>query len=269
MMLLVDVGNSRVKWARLDAGGGLGEQSAAPYAGWSVEDWRAALFGGQPVEGVLAASVAGDAADSALDAATRLATGRGVQFVASTREAAGVRNGYADPDLLGVDRWVAVVGAYRRTRAACVVADIGTAATIDVVASGGSHQGGYIVPGPALMVASLLRSTADLAAHHGSSGAARADQPFADNTRDAIELGCRLAVAALVDRSVADAERATGVRPRLLLTGGAAPGLLPHLLTAAEHLPELVLLGLAELARAGGLILGDQRTITRDAGTDV
>jgi type III pantothenate kinase len=252
MMLLVDVGNSRVKWARLDASGVLGEQVAAPYAGWSVGQWRAALFDVLPVEGVLAASVAGDETDAALDAAARLATGRGVEFVATAREAAGVRNGYADPALLGVDRWVAVVGAHRHTRGACVVADIGTAATIDVVASDGRHQGGYIVPGPALMVASLLRSTADLAAHHDSSGAARTERPFADNTRDAIERGCRLAVAALVDRSVADAERTTGEPPRLLLTGGAAPGLLPYLRTAAEHLPDLVLRGLAELARTRG-----------------
>lgn len=249
MMLLVDVGNSRVKWARLDPSGVLGEQVAAPYAGWSVVQWRAALFDVLPVEGVLAASVAGDETDAALDAAARLATGRGVEFVATAREAAGVCNGYADPALLGVDRWVAVVGAYRHARAACVVADIGTAATIDVVASDGRHQGGYIIPGPALMVASLLRSTADLAAHHDSSGAARTEQPFADNTRDAIERGCRLAVAALVDRSVVDAARTTGASPRLLLTGGAAPGLWPYLRTAAEHVPDLVLRGLAELVR--------------------
>jgi type III pantothenate kinase len=249
MTLLVDIGNSRVKWARLEAHGP-GAQSAATYAGWSVTDWRAALFAGAPVARVVAASVAGESADAALDAATRLVTGRPARFVATTRAAGGVMNGYADPGLLGVDRWLAAIGAHARVRGACVVADIGTAATIDVVAADGRHLGGYIVPGPRLMVASLLRSTSDLATHHASSGAARAASGFADNTRDAIERGCRLALAALVDRSVADAERAAGERPRLVVTGGAAPEVLPQLRSAAEHLPDLVLRGLAVLADA-------------------
>lgn len=248
MTLLVDIGNSRVKWARLEADGP-GAQSAAAHAGWSVADWRTALFAGAPVERVVAASVAGESVDAALDAAARLATDHPVRFIATTRAAGGVLNGYSDPGLLGVDRWLAVIGAHARGRGACVVADIGTAATVDVVAADGRHLGGYIVPGPQLMVASLLRSTSDLATHHASSGAARADSGFADNTRDAIERGCRLALAALVDRSVADAERAAGDRPRLVVTGGAAPEVLPLLRGAAEHLPDLVLRGLAVLAQ--------------------
>lgn len=248
MTLLVDIGNTRVKWARLGADG-LGEQSAAEYAGWSVADWRAALFAGDPVAQVVAASVAGESVDAALDAASRLATGRPVRFVRSEQASAGVVNGYADPGLLGVDRWVAVIGAYARVRGACVVADVGTAATVDVVAEDGRHQGGYIVPGPRLMVTSLLGSTSDLAAHHASSGGAGTEAGFADNTRDAIERGCRLTVAALVDRVVELAGRRSGGGGRLLLTGGGAAEVLPHLRCAAEDVPDLVLQGLAVLAR--------------------
>jgi type III pantothenate kinase len=247
--LLVDIGNSRVKWARLGPDGVIGEQSAAAYADWSAEDWRHALFGVAPAGRVLAASVAGDSTDAALIAAADLAGGRAVQFVAATREAAGVRNGYADPGLLGVDRWVAVIGAYARVRGACVVADLGTAATVDVLTADGSHLGGYIVPGPALMVASLLRSTSDLDARHAAGAVARSQGLFADNTRDAIERGGRMALAALVDRCVKDAGRGAGQWPRLLVTGGAAAEVLPHLETPAEHVPDLVLRGLAQLAR--------------------
>ena len=248
MMLLVDIGNSRVKWARFGPDG-LGQQSASSYSGWTPVDWSAALFSGQRVEQVLAASVAGPAAAAALDAATRLATGRPAQFVATTRAAAGVLNGYADPGLLGVDRWVAVIGARALVHGACVVADIGTAATVDVVGGDGRHRGGYIVPGPWLMVACLLGSTGALAAHHAASGAAGADTGFADNTREAIERGCRLALAALVDRSVSEAEGSLGEPCRLLLTGGGAADVLPLLRHAAEQVPDLVLRGLAELAR--------------------
>ena len=249
MMLLVDIGNSRVKWARLGPDG-LGQQSASSYAGWTEVDWRAALFAGGRVERVLAASVARPAAAAALDAAASRATGRPAQFVATTRAAAGVLNGYANPGLLGVDRWLAVIGSYARVGGACVVADIGTAATIDVVSGDGRHQGGYIVPGQRLMVTALLGSTGDLAAHHAASGTAGTHAGFADNTREAIERGCRLSLAALVDRSLSEAELSLGERCRLLLTGGGAAEVLPELRRAAEHVPDLVLRGLAELARA-------------------
>ena len=247
MTLLVDVGNTRVKWARLDATGGLGPQSAAPHAGWSADDWRSALFGGAPVARVLASSVAGEAIDATLAAAARAATGGEVEFVATAREAAGVRNGYADPRLLGVDRWVAVIGAWNRVRDCCVVADVGTAATIDVVSADGGHRGGYIVPGPLLMVGSLLRSTSHLAPRHAAGGEAAHAGGFADNTRDAIERGCRLALAALVERCFGDVA-GSGRRPRLLVTGGAAAEVLPYLRIDAEHVPDLVLRGLRELA---------------------
>ena len=247
-MLLVDIGNSRVKWARLERNV-LGTQRAAAHAGWTAADWQMRLFDDGPVDAVLAATVAGDASAAALAEAARIAAGVEPRFVATAREAAGVRNGYADPSLLGVDRWLAVIGAYHRIRGACVVADIGTAATIDVVAADGRHRGGFIVPGPALMVASLLSGTSDLGARHESSGPASGAR-FADNTRDAMEQGCRLAVAALIDRSVDEAAGAAAGRPALLLTGGAAADVQPYLRCPVASVPDLVLRGLAVLAGA-------------------
>jgi type III pantothenate kinase len=178
--------------------------------------------------------------------AARLASGVEPRFVATAREAAGVRNGYVDPSLLDVDRWLAVIGAFHCIRGTCVVADIGTAATIDVVAADGRHRGGFIVPGPALMVSSLVSGTSDLGARHESSGPASSAR-FADNTRDAMERGCRLAVAALIDRSVEEAADEAGPLA-LLLTGGAAADVQPYLRCPVESRPDLVLRGLAVLA---------------------
>lgn len=244
--LLVDIGNSRVKWARQD-GSVLGVQHAAEYAGWSAADWREALFDDAPVARVVVASVARESSLAALDAAARAAIGRSIERVTTQREAGGVVNGYAQADLLGVDRWLAAIGGYRRVRGACVVADIGTAATIDVVGPDGRHHGGYIVPGPQLMVGSLLKGTSDLAEFRASSPAGHA-ATFADNTRDAIERGCRVALAAWLERGVADATRLLGVVAPLLITGGAAAEVLPHLGIASEHVPDLVLRGLAAVA---------------------
>jgi len=245
-VLLVDVGNSRVKWARCERGV-LGAQQAAEHAAWTARDWHAALFAGAAVARVVAASVAGGASLSALDQAARTATGHGIERVTTQREAAGVVNGYADPALLGVDRWLAAIGAWRQVRGACVVADIGTAATVDVLASDGRHCGGYIVPGPRLMVASLLSGTSDLASFHASSPPG-AGPMFADNTRDAIERGCRVALAAWLGRCVRDARALLGAEPRLLLTGGAVQELSPYLDAPGEEVPDLVLRGLAAIA---------------------
>jgi type III pantothenate kinase len=250
MTLLVDIGNTRVKWARLLPDGSVGPQSASKHGGWSRQEWREAIFAGPKVDRVIVASVASDETDASLTAAAVLSGIADVRFVATTREAAGVRNGYADPAQLGVDRWVAAIGAYTYARGACIVADVGTAATIDVIGTDGQHLGGYIVPGPALMVASLLRATSDLGHLHAASGGPDASAGFADNTRDAIERGCQLAVAAFVDRCVADATRSLGRAPALFLTGGAAVAVLGELRSPTEHLPDLVLRGLASLAAA-------------------
>ena len=247
-LLLVDVGNTRVKWATCEHGV-LAEQQAALHAGWSAADWEQRLFSRDDIESVVVASVAGGDSKRALVAA---AARRGVtelRFVASTSEACGVRNAYRDPSLLGVDRWVALIGAYwlRGPRATCVV-DVGTAATLDAVLADGTHLGGFIVPGPRLMAGSLLRGTSDLAAHTEASRAGGRN-PYADNTRDAIERGSLIAVAALVDRAHAELARWSPQAPALVVTGGDAPEVLPYVLsTTAEHVPDLVLRGIARLA---------------------
>jgi type III pantothenate kinase len=249
-MLLVDIGNSRVKWATCDRGQ-LGAQSASACSGWTLDDWRRALFQAPGVDSVLVASVASEASAALLTEAARLETGKPAVFVATSREAGGVRNAYPEPRLLGVDRWLAVIAAYRLARGACCVADIGTAATLDGVTGDGQHLGGFIVPGPDLMMRSLWRGTADLAAHTATSGAA-AGAVFADNTRDAIERGCRLAVAAMVDRAVAEMTRRLGSTPALILTGGGASGIEGLIETGARHVPDLVLRGLAVVAAESG-----------------
>ena len=248
MKLLVDIGNSRVKWAVLD-GGRLGEQQAASYARWTQQDWQRELFAAPGIHGVLAASVS-SAPSAALDAAARLATGHPAAFVSTSREAGGVRNAYREPQLLGVDRWLAVIAGHAATGGACCVADVGTAATFDAVTASGEHLGGFIIPGPDLMVHSLHGGTADLASHTAASGAS-AGAPLADNTRDAIERGCRLAVAAMIDRGVADVESRLGTHAVLLVTGGAAPAVTPLLRSPATLVPDLVLRGLTVLAGAG------------------
>lgn len=251
-LLLVDVGNTRVKWATCEHGV-LAPQQAAEHAGWSVADWVDRLFDRDHVTAVGAASVAGDDSKRALVAAAARRGVTDVRFVASTSQACGVRNAYPDPRLLGVDRWAAVIGAHhlRGPRACCVV-DVGTAATIDAVLADGTHLGGFIVPGPHLMASSLLAGTSDLAAHSQASRTG-ARNLYADNTREAIERGCRVALASLVDRAHADLARTSREPPALVVTGGAATEVLPYVLSTVEHVPDLVLHGIARMAASEAL----------------
>jgi type III pantothenate kinase len=246
MILLVDIGNTRVKWAT-QAGGQLSAQRAAGHAQWSAADWQRALFDGPPVERVLVATVAGADSRLALETAARNAGVTHMDFVASTTAMAGVRNAYPEPRLLGVDRWVALIGAYHLARGACCVVDIGTAATLDTIDASGQHLGGFIVPGPQMMVRSLHVGTSNLAAYTAASPAG-GGQLFADNTRDAIERGCRVALAALIDRTCAELARQTHGAPRLYCTGGAVDEVLPYVLATPERVPDLVLRGLARIA---------------------
>lgn len=245
-MLLVDIGNTRVKWAGC-AGGELEPQQAAAHRDWSVADWQRTLFDGRSIDRVVVASVAGETCNALLAEAARNRGVAEVRFIASTAAAGGVRNAYPDPRLLGVDRWVAVIGAYHLCGGACCVVDVGTAATVDGVNAEGVHLGGYIVPGPHMMVRSLHTGTTQLASYTAASGA-HAGALLADNTREAIERGCRVALAALVDRAHADLARATQGKPALVLTGGAAAEIAPWLVTPARAVPDLVLRGLAHLA---------------------
>jgi len=131
--LLVDIGNTRVKWAVL--------------RGARVSRVRAVAHGGRPaglgalvhkapreITAVMAVCVAGMKFERALRAAVRTRFGVRVSFLRSTRSAAGVRNGYRDVWRLGADRWSAVIAAHALGRLRPVlVANIGTALTLDAV----------------------------------------------------------------------------------------------------------------------------------------
>jgi type III pantothenate kinase len=146
-----------------------------------------------------------------------------------------------------VDRFAGVIGAHALSGArAALVADVGTALTLDLVDASGVHRGGAIVPGPALMVASLLRETSGIGPR--ARGAAHGRAPFARSTLAAIEQGARFAVAASIDVAASEARRTLGVGPRVFLTGGAARAVRPLLRTRHQLVPDLVLRGLAVLA---------------------
>ena len=246
--LLFDAGNSRVKWA-LVRNGTLGALHAAPLADISaMQKWLARTPGIERVAGVC---VAGTTVESRLKAMLRRARLPKPEFVKSSENAAGVRNGYRDAWQLGTDRWAAAVAAWHLAgcyRTVCAVS-VGTALTIDLVDHNGLHCGGLIAPGPELMLTSLLRNTHGIARRAaGGRGKRRRIGALADNTLDAIEAGCLTAAAAVIDRTIGQLTRELGVRPVIFLTGGGADSIHPLLKGAIRPCPELVLRGVAAIA---------------------
>ena len=244
--LLVDIGNSRIKWAWL-TGKRLGKAQAAEYSGWRPRDFARHVIGSRlDVERVLVASVAADDVTDDLAAGARLAGAPEPERVISQRRACGVTIAYIDPWRLGVDRMLAMIAAHRRLpgRPVCAVA-VGTALTIDLLGADGRHRGGAIIPAPPLMVESLFDRTSGIRrrAQGGASGRGRA--LFGRSTRAAVEQGARFAAAAAVDRAIAEARALVGRTPQLVLTGGGASGLRPLMHSPSLLVPDLVLEGLA------------------------
>ena len=155
---------------------------------------------------------------------------------------AGVRIAYAQPQRLGVDRFLALVAAHARAARPALVVGVGTALTIDLVDANGEHLGGRIAPSPSLMREALHARASQLPARGGEF------VEFAADTDDALVSGCEGAAAALVAQSRAAAQALLGRAPEVLVHGGGAQSLLGRIEGAAAA-PSLVLEGLARWAR--------------------
>ncbi|HYK99979.1 MAG TPA: type III pantothenate kinase [Steroidobacteraceae bacterium] len=246
--LLVDIGNTRIKWALLD-GNRLARGRAAVHSGWRSGDYARRLFAAvRPPGRAVVASVAGPQVDRAFATAARRA-GIAAHFVSVPRQGGGVTVGYLEPWRLGVDRFAAAVGAHEIFGGVpvCVVG-VGTAMTIDLVGADGRHGGGVIVPAPGLMVETLLSQTHGIR-RRARGGAAGGRGIFGRSTREAVERGARYAAAALVDRAVEEASGPLGREPLVVLTGGGAGAVRPLLRSRCIAVPDLVLRGLAVLSR--------------------
>jgi type III pantothenate kinase len=238
MLLLIDAGNTRVKWALAAPDAAAGdwlEVGAALHA-----DLDAAAWSGRGVTGALVSNVAGAALRERLAA---LLGPIPTEWFASSPERAGLVNGYREPTRLGCDRFAAAIGARALAPGQPIVATCGTATTVDAVTGDGRFVGGMILPGLALMAGALAKNTAQLP--QAMPGAAPPPL-FADNTNDAIVSGCLSAQAGAIERAVAAHADAL-----CILSGGAAPYIAPALKCAHRMTDNIVLVGLHAVALHG------------------
>ncbi len=238
-VLLIDAGNTRLKWAVveetrwLDSGTAATEDIPALVADWSKWRTLAACYG---------VNVAGPACTAAVERGLAAIAVRPL-WVQASACACGVSNAYLPPQSLGADRWAALIGARQHSREDCLVVSAGTALTVDALTRHGQFIGGMIVPGLRLMRQALASGTAGIGEQCGNA----VDFPL--NTQDAVQTGIISALAGAIESMAARFARRTGAAPCCLVTGGDAEMLRPYLSLKTALTPGLVLEGLYRIVQ--------------------
>lgn len=235
-LLCLDAGNTRLKW-------GLRAQDTWLAQGALSHDVIASLAAQLPAapDRILACNVAGPAVAAHIETlAAALAVP--LDWFRSSPAAAGVTNGYATPIQLGADRWAALIGARALHAGPALVVMAGTATTIDVLSAEGRFCGGLILPGLDLMRTALARNTAGLPEATGQFA------PLPTNTDDAIVSGALQATLGAIERMAVPLCRPASADFSVILSGGAADALIPHLGLPVRRVDHLVLEGLAASA---------------------
>jgi len=237
MIVDIDVGNTRAKWRLSENNVTIQNGSIAT----SSEDWSAliALSSHKPVR-MRASNVAGSMVAKRLQTIANKYLGVEVEFAVACASSGEVKSGYQRPEQLGVDRWLAIVAAWSLFRRGCVVIDAGSALTVDFIDDRALHLGGYIVPGQQMMLASLFGGTSGVRINPVQTQCIA----YGVNTDLAVQNGCFAMTLALIQAAVAQDDSGGGTAS-MVLTGGDAESLLPHLPEGVVHRPDLVLDGLA------------------------
>lgn len=229
MKLLLDLGNTRIKAGWIVSQSGQREDRALAFAHADLKQLRTWLCeiaaGPTDATAALGVNVAGSALAHALDEMLAEELGIPIRWVSSSASAGGILNAYTQPQQLGADRWVAMIGMAQRALARPVLlATFGTATTIDTLGLDNrqhdtmpTFRGGLIFPGPALMRSSLAAGTANLPAADGAVAA------YPTDTHQAISTGIAAAQAGALLRQWRVGLSHYGQAPQVYVSGGGWP----------------------------------------------
>ena len=260
MKLLIDSGNTRIKWALVQGmdwlcSGILPVQQAGELSQHLFVHCDQISKGLHDIEQVWVSNVAGE--EIALQISNFCAD-RNVKphFIFPRAEQCGVRNGYTQPGQLGSDRWAALVGAWHLINGECLVVNCGTATTIDALSGQGEFMGGLILPGVDLMLSSLCDTTAQLMTsrhEHLLSGNPGEYVPFPKNTADAMFSGVIQASCGAIQRQHALLDNDSAP---VVLSGGAAEVLQEHLRHVTDKTTDTNTSHLTNPAKDAGQVIG-------------
>lgn len=207
--LLVDIGNSRTKAVLHQAGTLI-----------SLNGHQAEFLQSYTINAVFCASVAAAERIEQVRQESGL-LGQNWCLIRSEAEKNGVKNKYQQPALLGVDRWLAMLGARKLYPAEdLLVIDAGTALTLDWLRADGQHLGGWIIPGFHLQQKAVIGHTAKVF----NNSMQNAEVAIGTDTSTCLQNGCLTAAVAVVKQAVQMQQV-----QKIVLTGGDAPLLMPYL----------------------------------------
>jgi type III pantothenate kinase len=242
--LLVDAGNSAVKWGLIDhdATDKLLATSRQQYpekidAAFFIQCWQTL----DKPEKVFVSCVANKDVWSVLEQACQQQWNIQPERVASITDGFGLVNAYKQPAELGSDRWCAMIGAVDKRDSAFMLVDCGSAITVDVVASRGKHLGGYILPGLTMMKQSLRADTADVKVDINITAL---NLTPANTTKGCVDAAVYMAAVKMIE-AVFEQQQKQDKSVQCLLTGGDAPLVAELLSIKHVMMPDLVLHGLA------------------------
>ncbi|WP_043752654.1 type III pantothenate kinase [Imhoffiella purpurea] len=243
MMLLLDIGNTNLRWALARSEDAF-EVEVARHSGAVPLDVLARWEVLDPPSRLIVGNVGGAAVGESVRRVAHAYWGLEPEFVSVRAAWRDLRIAYADPSRLGVDRWLALIEAHASVDGAVLIVDAGTAVTYDLILGDGRHLGGSILPGIEMMRSSLLAGTQIPRIESEPSG-----RSWATDTGSAIAAGSVQAVAALADRLFEHLAHEAGAEPSMLLSGGDADRIASAIQAPCEMVPDLVLRGLARVVR--------------------
>lgn len=225
MKLLIDAGNTRIKWALVDGEDWLcrGDLPTveADKLSRNIDEQlvhRNSSANLHDIKQIWASNVAGEKVSRNIgNIGANISTRP--HFSEARVEQCGVRNGYASASQLGSDRWSALIAAWHIVKGKCLVVNSGTATTIDTLSGQGEFAGGLILPGVELMQRSLAEATDQLKSTQGVY------VPFPLNTADAIYSGAIQAICGATERQYI---LLNDDDTQIVLSGGDATLLQPY-----------------------------------------
>lgn len=247
MILLIDLGNTRIKWAEL-SDNAISFGGAKAHKNQNLAQLMPEMWAHLPrPESIWVANVAGDSYLHEMQAWFEKNWNLQAHFVNSASHYGDVKSAYKQAEKLGVDRWLNLIAARQQIKSPVCIVDCGSFLTIDVMDETGLHHGGYITSGLDMMYAALSyysqgRLAFTFEQHENLLG-------LGTSTRECIVKGSCQMLVAFINQVTASAAKKFGAKTEFIITGGDTHLLLPFLTQHYHQRPALVFEGLALLAR--------------------
>lgn len=267
MILAIDIGNTHtaagffrdgklVRTSRLPT---RPDRPSAEIGAWLAAELSVISVDPRQVSQTILSSVVPDAVPALSEAVRRL-TGHALTL--ARRENIGLAMQVNHPETVGADRLIDALAASKRYTCPLIIMDLGTATTLSVLDSDGRFVGGAISPGLQTSADSLHRAAAQLpavdmtaiACSPAEQGGAADIPAIGNDTAGCIRSGVVQGTAAMLDGLILRIEEQLGCPATHIITGGFSTCILPFCRQSLIHEPDLLLLGLHDLATRSDLL---------------